>query len=600
MKKRLLIILLIIINLVAIVGFLIQYTNAVYPLVGHDYRLFIARLVDSDLYYRINGLGIEWYTPNFGGGLPAYPNPLQMQFSLPQFLTWFFNPYAAVLASAGIYIIIGFLFTYLFLCNVIGLQPLSAILGADFFLINGFFIERLAVGHVNFLTFPLIIIPVYAFFNSRLPGWIAGVLISLTGAALVYSGGVYIAVIGLFSTLMIVPLVYFLKPGLLSWRKMLSVLLWGGFLTAVLCGSKLFATASYMRFFPRTIHDEYSTSWITGLGGMIFQLVGTLNFYPILALLHKTSATFIVRLVEWTKTPYGFWELDSSIAPGLLFLITYGIIGVLFSKPPVEKRKDITKKLIAGIFLLFTIILVTEFSITKGVLFEQLSKLPVLESLHANTRFTAAFILPLAIIGSKVFNVIILKWKSRPAPFIAFAILIGASLASMWSYYLMPMDAQVRSYDISALIKTYQRSTKGETFPVKTIVPDMNDDEVFVLNSSNTNHHYDPLFRDNNALLTPLIHEGSVFDIQDGYFNITNPSSLVYPEVNNTTLFERIPVSEYSNFTNFINRLPSDWNLPLAQIILDWIAGITILVEICAILFFLARKRLPTSRSQRQ
>ena len=250
MKKRLLYTLLIIVNIVVINIFLIQYANATYPMVGHDYRLFIPRLIDSHLYYKANGLGIEWYTPNFGGGLPAYPNPLQMQFSLPQLVTWFINPYPAVFVSTALYIAIGFIVTYLFLHKILVFKPLSAILGADFFLINGFLIERVVVGHVNFLTFPLIIIPVYALLHPKLPAWIAGALISITGAALVYSGGVYIAVIGLFSTSMILPVVYFLKPVPFSWQKILPALIWGGILTALLCGSKLYATAEYMRFFP--------------------------------------------------------------------------------------------------------------------------------------------------------------------------------------------------------------------------------------------------------------------------------------------------------------------------------------------------------------
>jgi hypothetical protein len=593
MKKNLLYNSLIILNILIITIFLVQYTNATYPTVGHDYRLFISRLIDSHLYYKVNGLGIEWYTPNFGGGLPAYPNPLQMQFSLPQLITWFINPYSAVLVSTGIYIAIGFVVTYLFLCKGVELKPLSAILGADLFLINGFLIERLVVGHVNFLTFPLIIVPVYAIFNSKLPIWIAGALISLTGAVLVYSGGVYIAVIGLFTALMVIPIVYFLKPGLFSWRKMLPVLIWGGILTALLCGSKLYATAAYMRFFPRTIHDQFRTNWITGLGGMIFQLAGTMNFYPFLALIHKTSASYIVRLDAWTKTPYGFWELDSSISPTLIFLIIYGIVTTLIRKPLIEKKKITYKKIIAGICLLFAISLAAEFSIAKGILFEQLSKLPVLQSLHANTRFTSAFILPLAIIAVKVFDAETRKWKSGAMTFIAFAVLSGVSLASMWSYYLMPMEVQSRSFDLTRLNETYQRSSIGETFPVNQIVPDMNDYEVFMLHASNTNYHYDPLFRDNNVFLTPLVHEGSVFDVQEGYYNMTDPSSLVYPEVNGSTLFERIPVSDFWKLSDFINRRPSDWKIPLTQNLLDWSAGLTILAETCALLFFFAKRFLP-------
>ena len=83
---------------------------------------FMTRLLDSHLYYKANGLGIEWYTPNFGGGLPAYPNPLQMQFSLPQLVTWFVNPYAAIFISTAIYIAIGFLVTYLFLNKCIEIE----------------------------------------------------------------------------------------------------------------------------------------------------------------------------------------------------------------------------------------------------------------------------------------------------------------------------------------------------------------------------------------------------------------------------------------------------------------------------------------------
>ncbi len=481
----------------------------------------------------------------------------------------------------------------MFLFKVLELKPLSAILGADFFLINGFLIERIVVGHVNFLTFPLIIVPLYALFNRKLPGWVAGALISITGAALVYSGGVYIAVIGLYSAFMLVPLVYFLKPGLFSWRKIVPVLIWGGILTALLCGSKLYATAEYMRFFPRTEHDRFFVDWITGLRGMIFQLVGAMNWYPILGLIHKTSASYIVRLVAWTRTPYSFWELDSSIAPGLLILLVLGIWMVLFRKPKIERRNIIIKKVIAGLCLLLAIILATEFSIAKGFLYDLLSGLPVLQSLHADTRFTSSFILPLAIVAAKVFDAWIIKWKSAIKPFMAFTLLSGISLASMWSYFLMPLDVQQRFFDIKSISKTYQLGSAGKTFPVRQIVSDMNDYEVFILGSSNIAHHYDPLFRDNNVLLKPMVHDGSVFDVQDGYYNMTDPSGLVYPEVNGSKLFERIPVSDSKKLLDFINRRPSDWKLPLTQILLDWVAGIAFLLEVCAFLVYPLCKRIP-------
>ena len=332
---------------------------------------------------------------------------------------------------------------------------------------------------------------------------------------------------------------------------------------------------------------------------MVFQLVGTMNLYPILGLLHKTSDFYVLRLYAWTKTPYKFWELDSSIAPGLTILLGIGVLIGIFRRPHFEMRKGVIKKTIPLICLLLAISLAVEFSIAKGILYQQLSKLPVLESLHADTRFTASFILPLAIIGAKTFDVWTFKWKSEFTIFIAFAILSGISLASMWSYYFMPLDIQARFYDITSINETYKLASTGRAFTVHKIVPDMNDYEVFILGSSNTNHHYDPLFRDDNSLLTPLVHAGSVFDVQDGYFNMTDPSGLVFPEVNGSKFFERIPVSDYKKLLDFINRRPSDWKLPLAQIILDWAAGITFLLETCAFLVYLVVKGIPFLNSSR-
>ena len=130
MKYRLPYIALIVLNILFIALFVVQYTSATYPMVGSDYRLFGPNLIDSLLHYKVNGFSIQWYTPSFGGGLPAYPNPLQMQFSIPQLFTFFVNPWVAILASSVIYIIIGFWGTFLFLR--IGIQDFFSNSGGEF------------------------------------------------------------------------------------------------------------------------------------------------------------------------------------------------------------------------------------------------------------------------------------------------------------------------------------------------------------------------------------------------------------------------------------------------------------------------------------
>jgi len=590
-KPRILYFTLIVLNILVIAFFVVQYTGATFPIVGNDYRLFGPRLLDSLLHYKVNGLSIQWYTPSFGAGLPAYPNPLHMQFSLPQFFTFFINPWSAILASSVVYIIIGFWITFLFLRDVLEFNPLSAILGAGFLVASGFFIERLVVGHADKITFPLIVVPVYALLNRKIPAWLAGVFISLTGAILLYSGGVYIGVICLFTALITIPAVYFLKPSLLAWRKIVPPILWGGFLILLLCGSKLYAVTTYMQSFPREVHDHYFVTWVSSLAGLVLQLVGIMTTLPFLNLIGKSSLVYVVRLTQWTGSPYGFWELDSSISPVLIFLLIYGVWQILSHKPHLN-RDDLLKKGIAGICLIISIILVVQFSTARGLLFDTFKDLPILRSLRTNTRFVAAFILPLAILGTKGFDYWT-KGKSGSKTITAFLSLNGISLLALWAYYLLPMNVQGRNFEIQSVTDTYTRIQAGEIFPVNKIIPDMNDYEVFLAQASNVTHHYDPLLGENS--FRPLVHPGSVFDMEDGFYNMTDPTGYVFPKENNSTLFSRIPVSDSSKLVDFINRRQPDWKLPLAQSVLDWVAGLTIILEICAVCIFLAGKWLSRS-----
>jgi hypothetical protein len=597
MKPRILYTALIILNILVIIIFIVQFTNAAYPLVGNDYRLFGPRLIDSLLHYKVNGFSIQWYTPSFGGGLPAYPNPLQMQFSLPQLFTFFVNPWVAILISTAIYIIIGFWITFLLIRDTLGFSPFSAILGANFFVASGFFIERLVVGHADKITFPLIVVPLYALLNQKLPSWIAGLLISLTGAVLLYSGGVYIGIMCLFTLILTLPVAYLVKPSLFVWRKIASVILWGSVLSLLLCGSKLYAVTTFMQNFPRDVHDQYFVDWYKSIGGLFLQLLGVMTSFPFLALIGKSSLVYVARLEQLTGSPYGFWELDASISPSLTILLVYGTWIVLSHKPNLD-RSNLLRRCIAGIFLCIAVLIVVQFSTARGFLFDILKGLPLLKSLRTNTRFVSSLVLPLAILGGKAFDYW-KKGKSGLRSTSAFVFLNGISLISLWTYFLLPMNVQGRNFDIQPVLETYIKVQAGAVFPVDKIIPGMNDYEVFQAQASNVTQHYDPLLGENS--FHPLVHEGSVFDIKDGFYNMTDPTGYVYPAQNNSKLFSLIPVSDYGKLVDFLNRRQPDWKLPVIQIILDWVTGLTFLVVAFALCVFLVRNwifrhRLPAHK----
>ena len=580
---------LIALNILIIIIFVVQFTSAKYPVVGGDYRLFGPRLLDSLLHYKVNGFSIEWYTPSFGGGLPAYPNPLQMQFSFQQLFTFFVNPYIAILATSAVYIIVGFWVTFLLLRDVLELKPLSAILGAGFFVANGFFIERMVVGHADKITFPLIVVPIFALFYRKIPAWLAGVLIAITGAILLNSGGVYIGFMCFFTAIVTLPIAYFLKPALVDLKKIIPVVVWGGILTLLLCGSKLYAITTYMETFPRDVHDHYFVTWYASITGAVFQLIGVMTTLPFLKLIGKSSLVLVVRLTKWTGTPYGFWEIDSSISPAMIILLLYGIWTVLFHKPNIE-RSNLIKKAIAGICLILSIIFVVQFSTARGFMFEAVKGWPLIKSIRTNSRFIAAFVLPLVILGVKGFDHWIMG-KSGFKTISAFLFLNVLSLVALWAYYLLPFKVQGRNFDIRSVVNTYAKIQAGETFPVEKIIPAMNDYEVFEAQASNVTHHYDPLLGPTSFL--PLVHEGSVFDITNGFYNMTDPTGYVFPKENNSKLFSLIPVSDNKKLIEFLSRHQPDWKLPLIQIMLDWAAGLTFILVLLAVILYSIRKRIP-------
>ena len=166
-----------------------------YPKVGHDYRYFILRIIDTKLHLLINGPSIQWYTPSFGGGLPAYPNPQHIEYSIIQLFSLFLNPWTAVLVSTFVMGLIGFMVFEQFLTKKMNCHWTASTLGAVFFIGNGFFIEHMIVGHIAHQLFPLGAIILYAALDNRLALLKAIALIALVVAMMVHQTGFYIIVI---------------------------------------------------------------------------------------------------------------------------------------------------------------------------------------------------------------------------------------------------------------------------------------------------------------------------------------------------------------------------------------------------------------------
>jgi len=175
-------------------------------------------------------------------------------------------------------------------------------------------------------------------------------------------------------------------------------------LTGLLYGSKLSAVLHFMRFFPRLAQDNYTTNLFAGMVGIIRQLLGTMTLVPIYRLLQMvvpgvTAYRSVVDMATSTGTPYGYWELDASVSPVLIFLLAGGAISRLMRKPDLKIKMD-KKRLAAIVCLIVATWLVVEFTLANGLIYPQIRDLPILASLRVNVRNVSAFIFPLALAGA--------------------------------------------------------------------------------------------------------------------------------------------------------------------------------------------------------
>jgi hypothetical protein len=562
------------ISLLVLIGFLLYYLNATYPQVGHDYGLFIPRLIDTYLHTRVNGLTIQWYTPSFGGGIPVYPNPQDLQLTITQFLTGLVDPWAAILISTTIYLTLGFVAALDVFRRFFHLGMPASILGAVFFTANGFYFQHLAVGHVTFQPFPILAVIVWILLHPKLPVWLAGILLSFLITLLLYAGALYLIVIFIFSLAILLPLIYLLKPELISPKRLLKIGLFGGGLAILMCGSRLGAIIAYTQAFPRLVSETYPAGTFSALVGVLVQLAGTMTIAPFLIAIGKSPMVLVVRLRQWSGSPYSFWELDTSVSPVLWILIAAYLVIVIIRLKKIRIRRISGKQLLAAGLLVIAIYCLLEYILARGIIYPYLHELPMIRSLRVNSRMTAALILPLVVLGTLIFD----RWMNHlripSRQWGAFLTTNCLTLASIGAMFLLPMEVQVRNFELPAALTAYTVSQQtGETFPVEQISPEMNDWEVFQGRSS-TLRTQETLF---DADYAPVLQAGSVYLEQDGYFNMNHPAGFVYPLENGTAPFQRIPVSERLQLDDFVNRRQPDWNLPAWQMGLNWISGVSVL-----------------------
>ena len=568
-------------NLLVICLVYILFMNLNYPLVGHDYTQVVPYLLDILLHFRNNGFSIQWYTSSFGGGLPAFPSPNNTQYSIPAALTLFFEPWVALNLSAVILVSAGFYACFRLFYRVLKLNWMTAILGAVFFSANGFMLERLAVGHTGFEIFAVLPVLIIACLDTSIPVPTAAILIALIAALAIHGAGYIILVIFGLSALITFPIIYIFRPKLFSWKRFFSVAVLGVVTALLISASKLAAVFSFMHFFPRLIADNpIQNPWL-GLLGIILQLLGTMNLLPLFWAANIKPILLQNMMVSvsgagYGKFVFGYWEFDMSLSPVIFWIILIALFKNLRSprKPLAQVGKDF--KWIAVLLLIFSSVLCVELTLARGSLYQLFRNLPMLDSLHVNLRYATAFIFPLCLLAAIALNgwLAILPKKQSMLLFVVINIF---TLLPLGTYFFFGNDPQNRNYDISASKSIYADIRAGAPFVITSngVMPDYT--QALIQRTSNLNP-YEPIFGYFLENFHPEAKPGSVWDVSGGYYNMTDPTGYVFPEINGSRPFALIPLAEKAEMTAFVNHFVPDWKIPLRQQILDWVSLISSII----------------------
>ncbi len=569
----------VVLNLIIINGVTLAVMNLRYPLVGHDYTYAIPNFLDTALHYRLNGLSIQWFTPTFGGGLPAFPNPNDMQFSIPALLATILPPWTAIMASAVLYTTVGFLACYYFFLHVLKLNWTASLLGAFFFSANGFVITRIAVGHLGYFSFTLMALLLIFLFDEHLSAKIAAISMGLLAAMCIHFAGFFIIIIFGLSILVLMPILFLYKPELFHWKRLFSILVTGGVIGLIISASKLAAILAFMRHFPRPATDNYPVSFFVGFLGIILQLLGTQTLVPFFIFAGMDPSIYPNYVRAATGTNYGMWELDDSMTPLIYAIMLIGFIKFIHNpRKYLRLLSNNQKKIALLLFVLFTYIAM-EFILAKGIIYPAMRHLPILSSLRANVRFAATFIFPLSFIAATVYNYWCKTWDQKKI-LRTFLLVNLCAAVPLGSYFLFKQDMFWMFYDIAAPQQIYHEMQAGQSFEITDIgTPSGNNTGALLYRTSNLNV-YEPIFGINRESYHPQVKGGSIWNISDGYYNMTDPTSFVYPDLNNNKPFDRFRIADQGTLKLFVKHLQPNWKIPTYQKVLDWVSGITFMVAL--------------------
>jgi hypothetical protein len=549
-------------------------------LLGHDYAYFLPHLLDGYFWGQVNGpLATPWFTPAFCGGLPKFPNPQALYYSLPQLATFLSDPLTGIRITFAVCAGLGFWGSYLLLRGSLATRRGPALLGATLFLWNSLYSARMSIGHLTFHSFMLV--PLLAWFvlrptSSKLQTR-ERLLIDVCGAATIIA---YMATTSLAHVLLpaivstaaisLIRGVTISAPGVAL--RDLGRLASSGALAIGLSAAKLVAMYSYLDLFPRSL---YPLPGIAGVGSL-FATVGRLLFLP--APVSGTHAIFTNS--QWRLQTHEFEYSIGFIA--LWILIMAAGCGLYALRSADAKLAWPTGRALAlaGALALLTIPLALNYYSPGWNAF--LKSIPFIGSGSTQIRWLAVYIATIVVVTALALD--------RTPQLRDYASLVSAVgiAATLWlgitadrTYY------EDQSFDPAPVQAAHQAVEAGTWSPKIERIGVLTDSGGREIIRATRNASLARGVSELNCYETLLgfrlehfprgtLHAGSPLEERDGRLNLKDPSCYVFPEANGCEPGDHFTTERRAEAEAFLRYAPFDFARSGAQRAASALTAITI------------------------
>ena len=546
-------------------------------ILGHDYFYFFPKLLDGKWHFMRQGLSMFYYTPHMCGGFPEYANPQSMYYSLQQLLVLFMDMWLAVRLTMLTSMLIAYVGWYRVGKDLIRLNMHWAHLLALVITAHGYHFMHMIPGHIVFHSMPIIGWLLWMLLDRRdqtVKGLITkGAWFALATAYILYSGGYMVAVMAMFAVLTLLPYELILHAA--SLRSRLRILLKNVLACAIggslINASKLVATFSFIRYFPREV--PFERLWDdTNILVYIFR--------ALFALPQNDDLYWEFGMGKWGA----FHEYSLLVSPVILIGLACGVYLLWKKRSAVLQHKYqlMIILMVSFVLLIFLMQLMQGF----GWMVTPLESLPIFKGLHVNMRWLYAFSFLPILTG---------VWCLQECRFPSWTIKVGGVItivAFVGGYYgilhqntlprTLPYDEIIAALDSQ---ENYMDLNVEEAFDMRGM-----GHSGFIPLIFGGNHIYcsEPMLLGSSNLpdtiaVAPVMHE------RDGFLNMYNPACMVYPEANDCESGDRILASDSENAERFRTGKATTWKMSGLQHFSNWISVLSLIGSVILIIVF--RKR---------